>query len=78
MARLQRQAVLAGLSTADAQATLADQHLREEIVAEQDDGRTRYGVEGTPTFVFGRGGSSDRVATYADFAARVDTALAPG
>ncbi len=77
VAALTRQAALAGLPAADIQATLADDGLRREIVAEQDDGQKRYAIQGTPTFVFGSRAIGP-IASYADFAGAVDKALAAG
>ena len=77
LAALARQATLAGLSDAEAKATLADDGLRREIVAAQDDGQKRYDIQGTPTFVFGTA-KVGPIASYADFAGAVDKALAAG
>ncbi len=77
LAALTRQATLAGLSDADVKATLADDGLRREIVAVQDDGQKRYDIQGTPTFVFGTA-KVGPIASYADFAGAVDKALAAG
>ena len=77
LAALTRQATLAGLSDAEARATLADDGLRREIVAVQDDGQKRYDIQGTPTFVFGTA-KVGPIASYADFAGAVDKALAAG
>ncbi len=75
LAALTRQATLAGLSAADAQAALADDGLRRAILAEQDAGQKRYAIQGTPTFVFGAGVIGP-IGSYADFAGAVDKALA--
>ncbi len=77
LAALTRQATLAGLSDTEVKATLADDGLRREIVAEQDDGQKRYDIQGTPTFVFGTA-KVGPIASYADFAGAVDKALAAG
>ena len=77
LAALSRQATLAGLSDAAAQATLTDDGLRREILAEQDAGQKRFDIKGTPTFVFG-GGVSGPIVSYADFAGAVDKAIAAG
>ena len=77
LAALTRQATLAGLSAAAVQATLADDGLRREIVAEQDGGQKRFDIKGTPTFVFGNSVVGP-IASYADFAGAVDKAIAAG
>ncbi len=77
VAALTRQAALAGLPAADIQATLVDDGLRREILAEQDAGQKRYAIQGTPTFVFGQRAIGP-IASYADFAGAVDKALAAG
>ncbi|WP_419728166.1 thioredoxin domain-containing protein [Lichenicola sp.] len=73
-AALGRQAVLAGMSYPDFKA-LSQDHLRDEILAEQDAGQKQYTIEGTPTFIFGAT-KAGPVTTYAEFAAAVDAALA--
>ncbi len=75
--RLGRQAALAGMPAAEFQAVLADQHLKDEILQEQDDGQKRYAIDGTPTFVFGTQ-KIGPIATYDAFAAAVGKASAGG
>ena len=52
-AQLQQMAALAGMPKATFDATIADDTLRKEILAEQDRGQTQFKVDSTPTFVFG-------------------------
>ena len=52
-AQLQQMAALAGMPKATFDATVADDGLRKEILAEQDRGQSQYKVDSTPTFVFG-------------------------
>ena len=77
LAELGHQATLAGMPDAEFRAVLADQHLREEILAEQDDGQKRYDIQGTPTFIFGSA-KIGPISSYAEFAAAVDKGLGTG
>ena len=75
--QLGRQAALAGMSPQDFQSVVADQHLKDEVLQEQEDGQKRYDIDGTPTFVFGTR-KIGPIATYDEFAAGVEKGLAAG
>ena len=65
------------MSPQDFQSVVADQHLKDEILQEQEDGQKRYDIAGTPTFVFGTQ-KTGPIATYDAFAAAVEKGLAAG
>lgn len=74
---LGHQAALAGMAEPEFQAVSHDP-LRDEIMAEQDDGQKRYDIQGTPTFIFGND-KAGVIESYAEFAAATEKALAkPG
>jgi len=50
---LGKMAALAGMSHDDFTRTVADQSLRQAILAEQDAGQKRYKIDSTPSFIFG-------------------------
>jgi len=77
LAEIEHQAALAGMTDTAFAAVMADQHLREEILAEQDDGQKRYDIAGTPTFIFGTQ-KIGPITSYGEFATGVEKGLAAG
>lgn len=67
---------LAGLSRAQVDAAAADTALRDAILTEQDDAKSRLSVDSTPTFIFNGPKAHDRAEagelSFAEFAAIVN------
>jgi len=51
--QLAQMAALAGMPKSKFDATINDETLRKEILAEQNEGQSKYKIDATPTFVFG-------------------------
>lgn len=73
VAELRKSALLAGLSPDAFEEAVNNDALRRAIVAAQDRAQKQYGIDGTPTFVFGRT-VQPIVADYATFAGYVAAA----
>ncbi len=67
----------AGMSDSDVKACLANEDLQKGIAAERADAETKYGVDGTPAFIFNNGATKLSGAdSYDTFKSTIDGLLA--